>query len=785
MPNRIKSLRLKGQYFDEVEELCLFPDEKNRISILYGKNGSGKSSITRAFSSYSNEELSEDIWNYELVELLDYQDAINLNKNCIIKTFDENFIDKKIRIKKDGLDSIVMFGEQVKIDSEITIKKERLEELKIEESDLKEKKMMCSDENNPNCSEFYLKRISNELKRHGGWAEIDSNIKGLKQKSSVNKRVIEEISASRDLDEDVVLEEFSSSYNQYKNIRTNSDKIDKTIKKIILSEGYEKDLVQMLGKIIKEPKMTEREKRILEEIKRGNQNQIALANKTFEDKMVDTCPYCFRSMNNEEKQKIKECFNTVLNEEVKNHKKELTANKVDNFEIDIDCYSKLDEGYFEQLTIEYKNYIQIRETYLELIEQKINNVYQPIIIDELKLSDSTYKINNILEKLEIKRIEYNDKIDNLEEMKKDLIDLNKNNAYFYIYDDFNLYIEKVKKFDALKNKHFKVENEIKDINQEIDKLESKRSNLKIAIDVINKRLSYIFFDSERIKLIPSKDNYLLKVRGKSVTPEKISCGERNALALCYFFVSLFENLDERDMYSEEVLVIIDDPISSFDFDNKIGILSYLKYEISNIIRGNQSSRIVIMSHDLDTINSIVKIGDDLSKYLSCKNMYVRQMLEDKKIYKFNKREENQYSISIQDIYNFAEGSEEDVSLGIGNKMRRVIEAFATFEYKKSLNELCSDENIINQLKDESYKRYFSNFMYRIVLNEESHTEMSVKGMQNMDFLSKFSKVEMVRTAKGILCFIYLLNPIHIESHINDNKKILIINNWCNDIKRLY
>lgn len=65
-------------------------------------------------------------------------------------------------------------------------------------------------------------------------------------------------------------------------------------------------------------------------------------------------------------------------------------------------------------------------------------------------------------------------------------------------------------------------------------------------------------------------------------PKKISVGERNVLGLCYFFAKLFINKKKEDRYKEEVLLIIDDPISSFDYGNRLGVMSLLRYQFNNI-----------------------------------------------------------------------------------------------------------------------------------------------------------------------------------------------------------
>lgn len=44
----------------------------------------------------------------------------------------------------------------------------------------------------------------------------------------------------------------------------------------------------------------------------------------------------------------------------------------------------------------------------------------------------------------------------------------------------------------------------------------------------------------------------------------------------------------------------------------------------------------------------------------------------------------EYSELIRDVYSFALGKQDNASLMIGNEMRQILEAFATFEYKTNI-----------------------------------------------------------------------------------------------------
>lgn len=59
------------------------------------------------------------------------------------------------------------------------------------------------------------------------------------------------------------------------------------------------------------------------------------------------------------------------------------------------------------------------------------------------------------------------------------------------------------------------------------------------------------------------------------------------------------NLNEKDVYTQESFLVIDDPVSSFDLENKIGILSYLKSQLLKVMLGNRQSKVTIFSHEIE------------------------------------------------------------------------------------------------------------------------------------------------------------------------------------------
>ena len=96
--------------------------------------------------------------------------------------------------------------------------------------------------------------------------------------------------------------------------------------------------------------------------------------------------------------------------------------------------------------------------------------------------------------------------------------------------------------------------------------------------------------------------------------ESLSFGEQNALALVLF---MFEVLHEK-----RPLVVLDDPISSFDYDKRYGILYALFAEDSLFSRNLRGQTVLVMTHDFLVVSDLVKMpGKGLSaakgQFLSC------------------------------------------------------------------------------------------------------------------------------------------------------------------------
>ena len=254
------------------------------------------------------------------------------------------------------------------------------------------------------------------------------------------------------------------------------------------------------------------------------------------------------------------------------------------------------------------------------------------------------------------------------------------------------------------------------------------------------------------------------------------------LGLCYFFAKLFINKKKEDKYKDEVLIVIDDPISSFDYGNRLGVMSLLRYQFSNIKKGNPNSRILVMTHDLRSVFDLIKVRSELNGGNGTYNKYME--LLDKHL--IERKVSSEYKRLLEFVYEYAKNANDDagdqVESSIGNVMRRVVEVFLSFCYNMSFEQMMCREGILNEI-DEGKRNYYANFMCRLALNGESHMAEHVYELDTIT--PYFTKQEKVQTAKSLLRFLNYVNNEHLtcylgKSNDGDEDRIAVIKGWMQE-----
>jgi hypothetical protein len=779
----LKRIKFKGGFFTEEKKLELFMNQ-DRISLLYGKNGSGKSTISNAVSKAKGDAIVDIVQ----ATLLDEDDVVFKDTECI-HVFNEDYVSSRVKIRDDGLNTIILLGELGNLEDKILDLERRIEAESSRNTEFKTVSSEYNDINNIKSPSNCMNRINNGLSGSGHWAEREKIINNSKRNASVTERVIDSIIKLKPVETLIDLrKDYEDNLQLLSKIISNETfQIGNTAK---LNITYnEKILQNLLSQKVERPILSDREQYLLQLIDDGKINQINEMKSVFSKEKTEKCPFCLQKISDQGKRDLIGSIEKVLSKEVDIHEGNLKKCIIQDVNVDFTGMDILNSPNY----MKCKNGVEEinREIFKirEIISKKINHPYTPITDFDSCLIDKIEQYEFFRIKLQQEIDTYNNAVKKIDELKRKLSNDNASIAYYEVSRDIALWKQALdaqkQADDALKESDEK----IKKLNDELNVLKSQKKNIKIAVNLINKSIRYVFFSKDRLEIKVENDKYVLYTHGKAVKPNNVSVGERNIIALCYFFTELIMNQEAKDGYSKKLMLVIDDPISSFDFENKVGIMSLLKAKLADIIKTNPESQVLLMTHDIQCLYDFQKIGEEICDEYKIESngqkkvTYTLCELKNKEIIPFGYIKRNEYSEILKDVYDYACGENEDYALMVGNSMRRVMEAFSTFVYKKGIAEISYDDTILQQIGDEDYIDYFKNLMYRLVLNGDSHMLERTKSLDDMDYLCFLSDEERRRTAREVICFIYLLNERHILAHLEGKQNIKSnIQKWCEDIK---
>lgn len=772
MFENLKKITIKGGPFECATEIDVF--KQDAINVIYGRNGSGKTTIAHGIGELIKpiEERSPDF-------TITSDSPIPNEKNNSVFIFDEDFIREQVRVEKDGINTIVMLGEQVELDNQIEIQKKKLQQ-KIEEYNYIQKERELYDDHKDNHSPLYFTdQIKNALRENDGWAEIDRSLKGNVVKSHITDDVVKTL---------LELPEPTETYDQLRSAvfsdlklyceSKDASSIDWSKPTILLPKELS-SLSMLLQKPLDAPVLSEREQRLVN-LLNSHPNHSTEETKILLNEKWTFCPTCLREITENDRDEISTTLTKILNKKSDEY--------VALLQVELDRFAplRIDMPMFGGGLNEYEvnaaqqSIIQLNiilEKVRDRIEQRRKQLYESIACPFSEAFMNEYQKANA---------ELNKSIDSLEKCVERFNDsiLKRTKLYSKIRDANNRLAQKqlsallssYKKAESnsalnaqsLKDKH----NECEEISEKIQALKAQKERTDIALDYINNELQFVFYSRRRMSLEPGNGCYRLKVNGKSVKPKKISVGERNALGLCYFFAKLFGGKTETDKYSSEYLIIIDDPVSSFDFGNRVGVMSLLRFQFGNIIGGNANSRILVMSHDLQSVFDLVKIRNEI---LGKKEKAFMELSNNKLEIK---RVQNEYKKLLDNVFSYAvfpgpNDPDDTLEISIGNIMRRMLEAFSSFCYDDRFECVLRKKEILESVPQEK-RNYYGNFMYRLTLNTESHMEENMYTLNGIT--TCFSREEKVQTAKSILLFLQYVNKAHISAYLSE-EQLNIVDGW--------
>lgn len=589
-------------------------------TIIYGRNGSGKSTIAKGFKKLAGEDI-KTINKSEFFDIDNKNVIVNDNETANIAIFDEEYVDRYVRLKENGLGSIVMLGDLVDVSEELD---NAHKELDNAQSDNDAKQGILKEyQNNTNEKSpyYYQVKMNNALSGDSNWSGREREIDKSRRNNApvYDNTYMQFIKLAPSQSRDQLIVEYNEKIKALREIESGAAKIADNIPRLdsIYKNFDTEALVSLINKKIEEPQLSERERYLLNLVQNGRSDVLQSSIAIFSKRETTLCPTCLQEVTQEYKDELIASIEKILSKVVEDHKNELRSFLLQPIDMDFSAFTELKSSQKCIDSVTKAN--EIITTNNTIINSKIENPYFVPCEQIIELKKIIQELDELLVTVEDELKQYNEKIADTKPLIQELKRINSEIAYYDIKTYHESYIKQLSELNFAEEQAGNAESVLTEKKEALQILELKRKETIIAHDLINDALKYIFFSDNRLQIKIENDEYILLVNGHQVKPSEVSVGERNILGLCYFFASMQKNKEKNTAYKDEYIIVIDDPISSFDFENKIGILSYLKLMLGKYITQNKETKALILTHDLTTFFDLEKIFEEiLSK---CKSIY--------------------------------------------------------------------------------------------------------------------------------------------------------------------
>lgn len=290
------------------------------------------------------------------------------------------------------------------------------------------------------------------------------------------------------------------------------------------------------------------------------------------------------------------------------------------------------------------------------VDKKIDDITRPISADAVK------QLRDVLEACQPKLRETNDLIGRLAS------DLGKSKARkTALRKDVCIELgkrvrreqrEAFEEIAALRAEYKSLEAEIR-----VKEAQNKRSKKEAVAQLMAELLTNVFGD----RYVFDEADFTIRFKGEALgesADSVLSDGEKAALAFCFYIASTWELINEEDD-KNKLFFVIDDPVSSMDFN-------YV-YSIMQIIKGLQGAfglnraRILLLTHNVAFFNMLM--GEHLFSGA--------WMLDGGQVVKVKNELLAPYASHLRAISNVADGAMPDHTTG--NSIRQVLETLMHFE----------------------------------------------------------------------------------------------------------
>ncbi len=707
--------------------------EFKKTNILYGRNYSGKTTLSRILRAMETGIISDKYENPECcISVVDNDDVTQVDfssHNKTIRVFNEDFIKHNLRFINNPDENVQPFailgGDNNVIEEDIKVLKDKLgtneedketaffKDLKSLQTIFKTAESTHQTAENTLASQLSEKAIGNP---NG----IKYNSEKFGDQNYTNAKLKREIL-------DVKKEEFSPISDE-----------DKVLAEKILLEQAKDDILELKELILTFEDFSNKGKELAEKpiaqsdkieylVKDAVLNRWVKDGRNLHKDKLDTCAFC----NNEIKEPRWSELDKHFDEESNKLEKEITGliteieNESKTFDtIEIvkkdEFYSKYNNDFdlvkeaFDSAIKDYQNSLTLLITELEKRKNDIINAQIFETPDNVKS-----QVDTAVEKIEGLRAKSNEYT---EKLSKDQEKAKKNLRLREIYDFIATikYDEQVTNISALstklseeKNKRDEKQIEIDDVLSQITTKQRKLKDESKGADKVNELLNNYFGHSFlSLKAIEFEDEdtgskqYRFEIHRENKKAYHLSEGENSLIAFCYFMAKL----QDIETKGKKPIIWIDDPISSLDSNH----IFFIYTLINTQIYGEEDfEQLFISTHNLNFLKYLKRLpnahNDDRKSERTKLYRYLVIERNDKKstikiMPNYLKDYVSEFNYLFSQIYKCSTMENVDDSsytafYNFGNNARKFLELFLYYKYPDSTNPMdkmkkfFGDENI--------------------------------------------------------------------------------------------
>lgn len=718
MINRIENIRDFGVYKNFSWSSATGLKNFNHKNLFYGWNYSGKTTLSRIFSSLRDKKIhdSYDKSFFKVNTSAGDFDSNNLqNYPFEILVFNSDYVKDNLNfsIHKDEISEskTILFevGDNAKFQMKIDSLKDQINLINGTDTIIgKKSKYTIAIDEFENYDKSYSGKftiLAKEIKDVHFISLINftkANLKPIVEnvKENLSNYIIDDRKRLIQLGEVVKTSEPKVEIDEIQIILTYSDIIKRTNK--ILSRIPDKDkLDKILDKNVEAYSWVKQGQKL----NKANTKCLFCDNVINEDRMKFLAEY-FNSQASNLKEEV-EVIKRLVNDELTKLNMINIPSSSNDFNLGyIEEYKTL-KKQFDKMVGSYKKHLNL---ILKKLQIKLNRfLYLPIDeIQEFKSNELMNSIKNI-----------NEHINNNNNFTKGFqhrIESERNLYKNHLVASFlkkEKYITKEKKYEKAVIEKEKLDNKVKNFEKEILVYESKKeSDEEGAIQYTYFIQSFLNRDDIEINLEPESKKFLLLRGGENAS--NLSEGEKTAIAFSHFLVTI-KSLESKGVF-KDYIVFVDDPISSLDGNHIFQINSLMKEtffsQIPNPSNPKQNmwqmncKQLFISTHNFEFMNLMKELPksngyDYIKNENKCKES--RYFIERKGNYSTiskipaifdDFKSEYHYLFSVITTFNNdSNKSDSDKLLLMPNILRRFVEMYTLTQYP-SKEEVDERANIV-------------------------------------------------------------------------------------------